>query len=124
MTNPTLLNASTQLYPLPGVTTSSNALTQVAFYAMPTSGVLALDILVKGERTGSTLGAYTARRQVTAVNSAGSISIPVDEVIGTDYNPGGYGGVTVTVVTGGIAVNVTGPVSTPVRWSVAALAVL
>lgn len=124
MTTPSLLNAGTQLYPLISVTTPSDTLTQIAFYSMPTSGVLALDFVVKGERTGSTLGAYAARRQITAVNSAGTITIPGDEVIGTDYNPSAYGGVTVTVVTGGIAVNVTGPAGVEVKWKLAPLAVL
>lgn len=124
MTTPTLFSANTQLYPLIGVVTPSNTLTQVAIFSVPTSGVLALDFVIKGERTGSTLGAYAARRQVTAVNSAGTITIPGDEVIGTDYNPASWGGVTVTVVTGGIAVNVTGPSGQEVQWKFAAVAVL
>lgn len=124
MTTPTLLNAGTQLYPLIGVTTPSNTLTQIAFFSMPSSGVMALDFIVKGERTGATLGAYAARRQITAVNSAGTITIPLDEVVGTDYNPSGYGGVTVTVVTGGIAVNVTGPAGVEVKWKFIGGAVL
>jgi hypothetical protein len=48
----------------------------------------------------------------------------LEEVIGTDYNPSGYGGVTVTVVTGGIAVNVTGPAGVEVRWTFLGGAVL
>lgn len=123
MTTPTLSIAAPQLYPLPYVDTTNTTPVQILSYAVPRNDTLALDFTIRASRTDGTFGSAAFRRQVTAINNAGTVTIPQDEVIGTDYNPGAW--TLATSVSGtNVIVTVTGPGSSTVRWTAAAVAIL
>ena len=123
MTTPTLSIAAPQLYPLPYVDTTNTTPVQILSYEVPRNDTLALDFVIRASRTDGTFGSAAFRRQVTAINNAGTVTIPQDEVIGTDYNPGAR--TLATSVSGtNVVVTVTGPSSSTVRWTAAAVAIL
>lgn len=123
MTTPTFQIAAPQLYPLPYVDTTNTTPVQLLSFDVPRNDTLALDFVIRATRTDGTFGSAAFRRQVTAINNAGTVTIPQDEVIGTDYNPGGWT-VAVSVSTTNVVVTVTGPSSSTVRWTAAAIAIL
>lgn len=123
MTTPTLTVFAPQLYPLPYVDTTNTTPVQILSYEVPRNDTLALDFVIRASRTDGTFGSAAFRRQVTAINNAGTVTIPLDEVIGTDYNPGAW--TLATSVSGtNVVVTVTGPASSTVRWTAAAVAIL
>lgn len=110
-----------QQYPLPGVSTTGATAAEILRIDIPSNGILALEYTVTAQRTDGTFGRAAFTRKVYAGNNGGTVSVNIENAIGTDYNPNTYTGPTHAAAgsgTAGLIVSVAGAASTPLKWAI------
>lgn len=101
------------------VQTTDATVTTIFTYAVPDNCGAWMDIRVTGRDTGGSNRGMWVRNASVSRQAAGTANVDSTSTIGTDYNPGIWGGITVTTSGNNVIVRVTGKVGTTINWACA-----